>query len=63
MLHVYGDADEVVPWDENTKVIADRYKELGGEMVLIERPESATSMALMTAHPSSTLLRSTQNDR
>ena len=38
LLHVYGDADEVVPWDENTKVIADRYRELGGEMILIGKP-------------------------
>lgn len=38
LLHVYGDADEVVPWDENTKVIADRYKALGGEIILINKP-------------------------
>ena len=38
LLHVYGDADEVVPWDENTKVIADRYKEMGGEIILIGKP-------------------------
>lgn len=38
LLHVYGDADDVVPWDENTKVIADRYKELGGEITLIGKP-------------------------
>jgi pimeloyl-ACP methyl ester carboxylesterase len=38
LLHVYGDADEVVPWDENTKVIAERYKALGGEMILINKP-------------------------
>jgi pimeloyl-ACP methyl ester carboxylesterase len=38
LLHVYGDADEVVPWDENTKIIAERYKELGGEMILISKP-------------------------
>jgi pimeloyl-ACP methyl ester carboxylesterase len=38
LLHVYGDADEVVPWDENTKIIADRYKALGGEIVLIAKP-------------------------
>lgn len=38
LLHVYGDADAIVPWDENTKVIADRYKELGGEMILLNKP-------------------------
>lgn len=37
LLHVYGDADEVVPWDENTKVIAERYKALGGEIILINK--------------------------
>lgn len=35
LLHVYGDADKVVPWDENTKIIADRYKKLGGSIELI----------------------------
>ena len=35
LLHVYGDADNVVPWDENTGVVADRYRKLGGEIQLI----------------------------
>ncbi len=35
LLHVYGDADKVVPWKENTKIIADRYKKLGGSIELI----------------------------
>ena len=38
LLHVYGDADEVVPWDENTGVIAERYKKLGGDITLIAKP-------------------------
>ena len=38
LLHVYGDADDVVPWDENTGEIAERYKKLGGEIVLIAKP-------------------------
>ncbi len=38
LLHVYGDADEVVPWDENTGVVAKRYKELGGDIALIAKP-------------------------
>lgn len=29
LLHVYGDADDVVPWDENTGLIAERYKSWG----------------------------------
>ncbi len=38
LLHVYGDADQVVPWKENTGVIADRYKKLGGQITLIAKP-------------------------
>jgi pimeloyl-ACP methyl ester carboxylesterase len=38
LLHVYGDADEVVPWDENTGVIAQRYRQLGGSIKLIAKP-------------------------
>jgi pimeloyl-ACP methyl ester carboxylesterase len=38
LLHVYGDADDVVPWDENTRVIAERYRKLGGSMTLIAKP-------------------------
>ena len=38
LLHVYGDADEVVPWQENTGIIAQRYRELGGSITLIAKP-------------------------
>ena len=38
LLHVYGDADEVVPWDENTGVLAERYRKLGGSVTLIAKP-------------------------
>ena len=38
LLHVYGDADDVVPWDENTGIVAERYKKLGGEITLIAKP-------------------------
>ena len=37
LLHVYGDADDVVPWDENTGVVAERYKKLGGSITLIPK--------------------------
>ena len=37
LLHVYGDADDVVPWDENTGVVAERYRKLGGTIVLIAK--------------------------
>ncbi len=38
LLHVYGDADDVVPWDENTGIIAERYKAMGGSIDLICKP-------------------------
>ena len=38
IIHVYGDADEVVPSDENTLVLAERYRALGGEITLIGKP-------------------------
>jgi pimeloyl-ACP methyl ester carboxylesterase len=38
LLHVYGDADEAVPWDENTGLVAERYRKLGGSIALISKP-------------------------
>ena len=38
LLHVYGDADEAVPWDENTGVVAERYRKLGSKITLIAKP-------------------------
>ncbi|MEI7730553.1 MAG: alpha/beta hydrolase [Verrucomicrobiota bacterium] len=38
LIHVYGDADDVVPWEENTGIIAERYRKLGGTIVLIGKP-------------------------
>jgi pimeloyl-ACP methyl ester carboxylesterase len=38
LLHVFGDADEVVPWEENTGLVAERYKALGGSIELIRKP-------------------------
>ncbi len=38
LLHVYGDADDVVPWEENTGVVAERYRKLGGDITLISKP-------------------------
>lgn len=38
LLHVYGDADDVVPWEENTGLIAERYRKLGGQITLIAKP-------------------------
>ena len=38
ILHVYGEADEVVPWQENTGTVASRYRAMGGEIQLIGKP-------------------------
>ncbi len=38
LLHVFGDSDDVVPWEENTGVIAERYRSLGGSIQLIRKP-------------------------
>lgn len=38
ILHVYGDADDVVPWEENTGLLADRYRNMGGHIELICKP-------------------------
>jgi lysophospholipase L1-like esterase/pimeloyl-ACP methyl ester carboxylesterase len=38
LLHVYGEADHVVPWQENTGVVAERYRKLGGGITLIPKP-------------------------
>lgn len=38
LVHSFGDADEVVPWEENTKVIAERVEALGGEIQLYRKP-------------------------
>jgi pimeloyl-ACP methyl ester carboxylesterase len=38
LLHVFGDADEVVPWEENTGLVAERYGKLGGTIKLIRKP-------------------------
>ena len=38
ILSVCGEADQVVPMDENTRLVEKRYKELGGEIVVIAKP-------------------------
>jgi pimeloyl-ACP methyl ester carboxylesterase len=38
IIHVVGDADDVVPPDENTRVLAERYHKLGGRIeVLVKK--------------------------
>lgn len=38
LIFVYGDADDVVPWDENSGIVAERYKALGGFVQSIAKP-------------------------
>jgi pimeloyl-ACP methyl ester carboxylesterase len=38
ILSVCGDADEVVPFEENSKLVEERYKQLGGPIELIVKP-------------------------
>lgn len=38
LLHVVGDADDVVPVEENTAIMEKRYKELGGSIQVIHKP-------------------------
>jgi pimeloyl-ACP methyl ester carboxylesterase/lysophospholipase L1-like esterase len=38
LLHVFGDADDVVPWEENTGLVAQRYGRMGGRITLIRKP-------------------------
>ncbi len=38
LLHVCGDADDVVPIEENTRLLETRYKALGGEITVIAKP-------------------------
>ena len=38
LIHVGGDADKVVPPEENTLILEQRYKELGGKIMVIHKP-------------------------
>lgn len=38
LLHVVGDADDVVPVSENTAILEKRYTELGGRVTVISKP-------------------------
>jgi pimeloyl-ACP methyl ester carboxylesterase len=38
IIHVVGDADDVVPWPENTGILKQRYEKLGGHLELIVKP-------------------------
>jgi lysophospholipase L1-like esterase/pimeloyl-ACP methyl ester carboxylesterase len=38
LLHLSGDADEVVPYEENTVLLRERYEKLGGKIQVIVKP-------------------------
>jgi lysophospholipase L1-like esterase/pimeloyl-ACP methyl ester carboxylesterase len=38
LLHLVGDADDVVPGDENTAILEQRWKELGNEITVMHKP-------------------------
>ncbi|MCG3146790.1 MAG: hypothetical protein PCFJNLEI_00224 [Verrucomicrobiae bacterium] len=38
LIHVVGDADVVVPVAENTAIVAERYRQLGGAITVIHKP-------------------------
>ena len=38
VIHVYGDADKVVPFEENTKLLAEKFERAGGTIKLISKP-------------------------
>jgi pimeloyl-ACP methyl ester carboxylesterase len=39
LIHVVGDIDDVVPVKENTAIVERRYRELGGEIKVIHKPD------------------------
>lgn len=38
LLHAHARADPIEPFDENTGIVAERYRALGGEITVIEKP-------------------------
>jgi len=38
LLHVVGDADDVVPVAENTQIVQERYQALGGQITVLHKP-------------------------
>jgi pimeloyl-ACP methyl ester carboxylesterase len=38
LVYVVGDADDVVPYEENTSLVEARYKELGGTVEVYHKP-------------------------
>ena len=38
IIHLCGDADEVVPYPENTVILKERYEKLGGAITVMVKP-------------------------
>jgi hypothetical protein len=57
LVHVYGEADRVVPPDENTLLVAARYRALGGRIELFPKPGVGHVHGLRDVTPLVTLLR------
>ena len=38
LLHICGDADEVVPYEENTVILRECYEKLDGKITVIVKP-------------------------
>lgn len=51
LLHVSGDADDIVPLEENTQLLEQRYKALGGQMTVIIKPGIAHVHGLADSTP------------
>ena len=41
IIHVVGDKDEIVPLQENTAILEERYKKLNGTIEVIHKPDCA----------------------
>lgn len=51
LLHVTGDADDIVPMEENTSVMEKKYKSLGGNIRIIVKPGVGHKHGLDNAAP------------
>ncbi len=44
IFHIHGDVDKVVPLDVNSALVAERYREFGGEMTLVVTKDQGHNM-------------------
>jgi pimeloyl-ACP methyl ester carboxylesterase len=57
LLHAHARADPLVPFDENTGLVADRYRTLGGEITVIEKPGASHAPGVDPPEPVIEFLR------